>query len=53
MKEAEKQRKHKLSASFKAPKGHPVDYFVPNFGLDHEILTSQSNLDESEKVHNH
>ena len=53
MKESEKKWKHKLSASFKTPKGHPVDYFVPNFGLDHEILSSQSDLKESETTHAH
>ena len=33
-------------ADIVAPKdaGHPVDYFVPNFGADRDIVTSQKNL---------
>ena len=22
---------------------HPKDYFVPNFGVDHDIITTQNN----------
>ena len=24
------------------PASHPVDYFVPNFGVDHEIIATHS-----------
>jgi len=34
-------------------KSHPVDYFVPNFGVDSEIRASQKNLAASEKRLNH
>lgn len=40
-----------MTASFKKPKGHPVDYYVPNFGLDHDILTAQKNIKDQEKKH--
>ena len=30
------------------PQDHKVNYFVPNFGLDHDILDSQQNLKEME-----
>ena len=33
---AEKGLNHKLTANFK-PKPHPVDYFVPNLGVDKDI----------------
>ena len=29
---------------------YPVNYFVPNFGVDHNILTTQENLRNAEKV---
>ena len=35
------------------PKSHPTDYFVPNFGVDHNILDSQSNLRNAEKRFGH
>ena len=28
---------------------HPKDYPVPNFGVDHDIVTSNSNLKNAEK----
>lgn len=31
---------------YKQPEGppsHPMDYFVPNFGVDHDILATESN----------
>lgn len=28
---------------------NPRDYFVPNFGVDHEILYTQNNIKNSEK----
>jgi hypothetical protein len=46
--------KHKWTgATFKKPKGHPVDYPVPNFGVDHDILTTQNNLKAAEKSTGH
>jgi hypothetical protein len=34
-----------MQASFKKPKGHPVDYKVPNFGnIDRDISVSLGNL---------
>ena len=35
---------HKLKKS-----GHPMDYFVPNFGVDHDILHTYQGLDWAEK----
>lgn len=49
MEAAEDQLKHKMQATFKPPKGHPVDYFVPNFGQDHDIKLTQDNLKQSEE----
>ena len=31
---------------YKQPEGpaqHPMDYFVPNFGVDHDVLATESN----------
>ena len=30
-----------------------MNYFVPNFGLDHDILASKANAEEAEKSRNH
>ena len=35
------------------PKGHPVDYKVPNFGVDTDILTSKNSLAAAEEQRNH
>lgn len=35
------------------PKSHPVDYFVPNFGVDHDIKDLQHNLASAEKLYGH
>jgi hypothetical protein len=32
---------------------HDKDYFVPNFGTDHDVITTQSNLKNAEKSLNH
>ena len=37
-----------MNASFKKPKGHPVDYKVPNFGVDTDIIVAQDNIKQSE-----
>jgi len=42
-----------MQASFKTPKGHPQDYFVPNFGIDHDIKDAQNNIAAQEKRLNH
>ena len=49
--EADLDREPLLSWKPKAPKTHPIDYFVPNFGLDHEIVTTQDNIAAQEKLH--
>jgi len=33
--------------------GHPKDYFVPNFGQDHDIVASLANTANAEKSLNH
>jgi hypothetical protein len=35
------------------PKSHPMDYFVPNFGVDHDILANDAALKAAEKQLNH
>jgi hypothetical protein len=43
-----------LSWAPKPKKGsHPVDYFVPNFGVDHEIATTIKNTEKAEKTLGH
>ena len=32
---------------------HDKDYFVPNFGVDHDVITTQSNLKNAEKSLKH
>lgn len=39
--------------SEKPPKTHPMDYFVPNFGRDHDINTTWSSLAWAEGKHKH
>lgn len=34
---------------FSKPDGHKVDYFVPNFGVDKEMISDANNLAEAEK----
>jgi hypothetical protein len=52
---AEKNLKHKWVPLLKenAPKSHPMDYFVPNFGIDEDIATTQSHIAEQEQLLNH
>ena len=33
--------------------GHPVDYYVPNFGVDREIQVNNANLNEAEQQVGH
>lgn len=42
-----------MVASFKQPKKDPVDYYVPDFGVDTDIITSLYNTDLSEKERKH
>jgi len=42
--EAENKREPLLTWAPTIPKTHPMNYFVPNFGLDHEIIASQDDL---------
>jgi len=46
--EAGEKAHGKMDASFKQPKGHPVDYAVPNFGQDRDIKLSLGNLAQAE-----
>ena len=34
-----------------APKPHPVDYKVPNFGVDEDIVNTQAHIAAQEKKH--
>ena len=40
-----------MGASFAAPKAPPRDYFVPNFGVDHDIKMTELNIGEAEQQH--
>jgi hypothetical protein len=42
-----------MVASFEAAKPPPRNYFVPNFGLDHDILASQKNTKDAESKFKH
>ena len=43
--EAETAAPQKLQADMDH---HDKDYFIPNFGVDHDIITTQSNLKNAE-----
>ena len=45
----EEAREPLLTWAPKEPASHPVDYPVPNFGVDHDMLDQEKNLKESEK----
>jgi len=48
---AEIHREPLLTWAPTPPKSHPVDYFVPNFGVDHDIAAStQHEKDASAKL---
>jgi len=49
----EEQREPLLTWKPTPPKSHPVDYFVPDFGKDHEIADSQRHEGEAEKKLKH
>jgi len=38
------------TASFKTPKGPPRNYYVPNFGMDQDIVDAQQNIKTEEKL---
>jgi hypothetical protein len=40
-----------MNASFDKPKAPPRDYFVPNFGVDHDIKMTDLNIGEAEAQH--
>ena len=42
---AETAADHKLQADMDQ---HQKDYFVPNFGVDHDVITTQANLKNTE-----
>jgi hypothetical protein len=44
------RREPLLSWTPKPTKGHPVNYFVPNFGVDTDILDSHQNLKNTEEA---
>ena len=35
------------------PKGHPMNYAVPDFGVDEDIKTGKRSIDIAEKMHTH
>jgi len=41
---AEEKLKSKFHATFKKPTSPPRNYFVPNFGVDSDILTTHASL---------
>ena len=52
--ESETKREPLLTWKPKAPSSHPVDYFVPNFGKDHEnVITTDNSLRVAEKIVGH
>ena len=40
-----------MHASFDKPATPPRDYFVPNFGVDHDIKMTDLNIGEAEEQH--
>ena len=53
MGEQELKYKHQLSTVGPKEKDIPRDYFVPNLGVDRDILTTQKNLGEYELKFKH
>jgi hypothetical protein len=49
----EKTFKHELSTSGPKEKDIPRDYFIPNFGVDRDIITTQKNLGDNELKFKH
>lgn len=42
-----------MNASFRQPKGNPVDYWVPNFGVDSDIIDAQQHIADAETLLKH
>lgn len=42
--ETEADREPLLTWKPKVPASHPVDYFVPDFGVDHDMIASASHI---------
>jgi hypothetical protein len=42
-----------IESTFSKPVPPPRDYFVPNFGVDHDIAMTSLNLGEAEDQHGH
>jgi hypothetical protein len=38
-----------MTASFRVPRSHPQDYYVPNFGVDRDVIVTGINIAQSEK----
>lgn len=51
--DAEEGREPLKTWKVKPPKGHPVDYFVPDFGVDGSIRNTLDNLALAEKITGH
>ena len=47
---AEMKREPLLTWEATEPASHPINYFVPNFGVDHDIKGSEVNTAEAEKA---
>ena len=47
------QREPLLTWAPTAPKSHPVDYFVPNFGQDVDIKEAQKHIKDAEVMLKH
>merc|ERR1712070_461924 len=47
------QREPLLTWAPTEPAGHPVNYFVPDFGLSHEVLYTENNIRNAEKELGH
>ena len=48
--DAEIRREPLLTWKATEPASHPVDYFVPNFGVDHEIIATQRHEKSASKT---
>ena len=50
---SETEREPLLTWKATAPKSHPVDYFVPNFGVDHDVVNTHDHIRLAEYQLNH
>jgi len=51
--DAELNREPLLTWAPTIPKTHPMNYFVPNFGLDHDMIETKKSADLEEKLQKH